>query len=143
MSANIVGLAQLGRQLLALKASMQGKFLRASVKQGIQPALERARSLIPVGVDAHRTYKGRKVQPGFAKKSIRAVVTVARDKASASAILGVKSEAFYATQFVELGTSKTAARPWLRPAFRGTKQQQESGIAETLKKSIQDAARTR
>jgi HK97 gp10 family phage protein len=126
-----------------LRLAVQGRSLRLAVRSAIQPALERARTLMPVGVDAHRTYKGRLVQPGFARRSIRAVVSVSRDKKTASAILGVKAEAFYAAQFVELGTSKTPAKPWLRPAFRATQRQQEATVAASLRNSIEDAARTR
>lgn len=134
------GVAGLMMQLEELGKLEDGKALRAAVRAGIKPATNRAKAMIPQGIDAHRTYKGRLVSPGFAKRSIRAVTSVSKDKQKASAALGVRSEAFYAVQFVELGTSKMAARPWLRPAFSSTVQQQQEAMAESLRKSILKAA---
>ena len=136
----VSGLAQIERQLRALAGLEKRKALRRAVKAAIQPALERARAAIPVGVDEHRTYKGRDVKPGFARRSIRVAVKVSRDKMQADAILGVRAEAFYAVQFVELGTTKTPAKPWLRPAFRSTADQQAAELAAELRKSIAEAA---
>ena len=136
------GVAQLTRQLDALGSLEDGKVLRAVVRAGMTPARKKARQLIPVGVDAHRTYKGRLVAPGFAQRSIVIVVSLSRDKQKATAILGVKAEAFYAIQFVEMGTSKMAAQPWLRPAFYGTREEQEAALAEALRKFVLKAART-
>jgi HK97 gp10 family phage protein len=141
MSA-VGGLPKLFKQLRNLAQLDQGKALRRGVKAGMRPAQQRARAAIPVGVDKHRTYKGRVVQPGFARKSIRVVVTVSRDKKRAEAILGVRAEAFYATQFVELGTSRTPAHPWLRPSFKSTSDQQQTELATELRAAIEQLARS-
>lgn len=141
MSQDIEGLKKLLRQLKTLTRSDGGKALRRSARAAIQEPLQRARAAIPVGVDEHRTYKGRIVQPGFAKRSIRAIVTVSRDKKKVEAILGVKAEAFYAVQFVELGTTKTPARPWLRPAFQSSEAQQISTLSTELRNAITGAVR--
>jgi HK97 gp10 family phage protein len=137
------GVAELMRQLEALGKLEDGKALRSAVRAGMKPAQERAKALIPQGVDAHRTYKGRLVAPGFAKRSIRSVTKLSKDKQKASAALGVRSEAFYAVQFVELGTSKMSAQPWLRPAFDSTLGAQQAALAASLKKSIEKAAKTK
>src|SRR5262245_44899434 len=113
MSDAVEGLPKLLRQLRRAAELDRGKALRRGVKAGMRPAQQRARAAIPVGVDAHRTYKGRKVTPGFARRSIRVIVKVSRDKQRAEAVLGVRAEAFYAVAFVEVGTSKTPAQPWL------------------------------
>lgn len=137
------GVAQLTRQLEALGKLEDGKALRTAVRAGIKPAQIRAKQLIPEGVDAHRTYKGRLVAPGFAKRSIRSITTTSKDKQKATALLGVRKEAFYAVNYVERGTSKMAARPWLRPAFQSTAEQQQAAIAESLAKSVLKAAKTK
>jgi len=140
MSA-VEGVEKLGKQLRNLGRLAEGRILRAAARAGIQPALARAKALIPVGVDEHRTYKGRDVRPGFARKSVRAIVAVNRDKTVATAVLGVRAEAFYAVQFVELGTSKTPAQPWLRPAFQSSEQSAISEFSATLRTSITEEAR--
>lgn len=137
------GVAALTAQLRALGALEDGKALRSSVRAAIKPAADRARASIPVGVDAHRTYKGRLVAPGFAQRSIGVKVNLTRDKQKAIARLGVAREAFYAVNFVELGTSRMAARPWLRPAFESTQDAQTAGLGKGLQKAILRAVRKR
>lgn len=137
------GVAALTRQLEALGKLEDGKVLRNAVRAGIKPATERAKALIPVGVDAHRTYRGRLVAPGFAKRSIKTRVNLSRDKQKATASLGVGPEAFYAVQFVEVGTSHMAAQPWLRPAFYSTRGAQQEAMAKSFRKSIKKAAKTK
>lgn len=141
MNAPVDGLPKLLKQIRNLSRLDQGKALRRGVKAAMQPALQRARAAIPVGVDKHRTYKGREVSPGFARRSIRAIVSVSRDKSRAVGVLGVKREAFYAVAFVEVGTSRTPARPWLRPSFESTKQKQTAELAAALREAITQAAR--
>lgn len=142
-SRYLKGVAQLTRQLDALGKLDDGKALRAAVNAGIKPAKEVAKGLIPEGVDAHRTYKGRVVAPGFARRSIATKTKLSRDKQKATAMLGVAPEAFYAVQFVELGTSKMPAQPWLRPAFEATTKEQQQEVAFSLKKSIDKASKTK
>lgn len=136
MASGLVGVAALEKKLLELGSVVSTPILRSAVRAGIQPAKARAEQLIPVGVDAHRTYKGRLVAPGFAKRSIRTVTRVSEDKTRVSAALGVRKEAHYAVNFVEVGTSKSQAHPWLRPALESTKAEQESALAAKLKERI-------
>lgn len=117
--------------------------LLKAAAEAAEPIAQRARALIPVGVDAHRTYKGREVQPGFARASIRVKTVLNKDGTAAMAMVGVAPEAFYAVQFVELGTSKMAAQPWLRPAYAAAKQQQQSVLARNIRTLIEVPARRR
>lgn len=138
---DVDGVDRLLKQLRRIGQLERGKALRRGLKAAMRPAQQRARAAIPVGIDKHRTYLGREVRPGFARRSIRVVVSVSRDKSRAVAVLGVKSEAFYAVQFVELGTSRTPAHPWLRPSFEATKHDQTQALAAELLDAIQKAIR--
>lgn len=140
MANTLEGTAAAARKLRALGQGMSVPILRSAVRAGIQPAKRRAEQTIPVGLAAHRTYKGRLVAPGFSKRSIRIVTKVSPDKQTVSAALGVRREAFYAVMFTELGTAKMAARPWLRPAMAGTKADQERALAAKLKERIEKLA---
>jgi HK97 gp10 family phage protein len=140
MASGLFGAGHLARQLQALGQLENGKALTSSVREGIKPATSKARALVPIGLVPHLTYLGRLVVPGFSKRSIRVRVTLSRDKQSASALLGVLPEAFYVVQWVELGTSRMEAQPWLRPAFESTLSQQEEGLAVGLAKFIERAA---
>lgn len=143
MASALEGVAELTRKLDALGKLEEGKALRAAVRAGIKPATERAKAMAPVGEVAHKTYKGRLVAPGFLRRSIRSVTKLSKDKQKATALLGVRAEAFYGVQFVELGTSRMPASPWLRPAFEATQTEQQKALAASLKKSVEKAAKTK
>lgn len=140
MSSYLQGVGELTLKLKKLGGLEDGKIIAKVVRRAIRPAEARARALIPVGKVSHRTYKGKMVQPGFAKKSVRSIVFLSKDKKTASAILGVRKEAFYAVNFVEIGTAKMAAQPWLRPAFRQTRAQQEAELRAGLKQFVESVA---
>ncbi len=132
----LVGVAELMRKLDELKLLDDGKALRAAGRAAGRVVVERAKALIPKGTDAHRTYRGRLVAPGFASRNIRYVATLSKDKQKVTVLVGVRNEAFYAVQFVEIGTSKMSKQPWLRPAFQSTLEAQQEAFANHLRKVI-------
>lgn len=136
MASELKGVAELTKKLRELGHLDDGKALRAGVRAAGRVVVNKAKALIPEGIDAHKTYKGRLVAPGFARRSIRSITVVSKDKQQATAVTGVRAEAFYASQFVELGTAKMAKRPWLRPAFHGSKPEQEKALADKLRAYI-------
>lgn len=137
MAETIKGLKALEKKLKALDASTNRKILRAATKAALQPAARRAKQLIPKGSRGHKTYKGRLVAPGFASRNI-----VSFSFAISSGVLaqlGVRKEALYATQFVEVGKSKKHKQrphPWLGPAFKQTREQQMTKLVQALEKNI-------
>lgn len=138
------GFESLGLKLKTLTDPKQiGPTLKSAVRSGMAEPLKKARQLIPVGVDAHQTIKGRTVAPGFARRSIRVISKIDRKSGGqrAYALLGVRKEAFYAVQFVELGTSKMPAQPWLRPAFAASKDPAIRMIGQGIDRWIVDVAK--
>lgn len=146
-ASELEGVPDVLRQLQAAGRLEDGKALRAAVRAGAKPVVVRAQATIPQGSRMHKTYKGRLVAPGFAMRSVSAQVIVSKDKQMAAALIGVKGEAFYATLFVERGTSKMPAHPWLEPAFEGTQREQltavKTNLFRTLKRVVKQAARGR
>lgn len=140
---SLEGFAELDRQLAELGAAVTGSALRAAVRAGGNVVKKDAQARIPVGTEMHKTYKGRLVAPGFAKRSVRVVTKMSRDRQKASAAIGVRAEAFYAAQFLELGTSRMAARPWLRPAHHATQDAQIEAMGKAMKRTILRAAKKR
>lgn len=137
------GVAELIAKLRDIKSLDDGKALRAGVRAGMRPALLAARSKIPIAKKPYKlskSYGGGTVQPGFAQKSIRMITTVSPDKQKATALLGVRKAAFFAVNFVELGTSKMSAQPWLRPAFYSTQEAQKQALADKLKAYLEKVA---
>jgi hypothetical protein len=143
MTNALEGTRELEQKLRALGSAFAVPIMRSALRFGIRPAFKRAQQTIPVGKVAHRTYKGRLVAPGFAKRSLRVVTRVSKDKRTFSAALGVRKEAFYAVQFIEreMGNSKQSASPWLRPAFRMTGPQQLQALADRLRDRINKVAK--
>lgn len=141
-SPYLAGARDLYNKLVVLGGLDSGNITRNAVRAGIKAAYTAAQARIPVGDQAFRTYTGRLVGPGFAKRNIRVISVLSKDKTTATAILGVRKEAYYAVQFVELGTSKMAAQPWLRPAFYGSGAAQQEGIVAYLQKRVNKIAAT-
>lgn len=139
--AGLEGVADLTAKLKALGSEFVGPTMRAVLRAAIKPAFEKANQTIPIGLEAHRTYKGRLVAPGFSKRSIRIVTRLDKNGTTASVALGVRKEAFYAVLFEELGTSKMAARPWLRPSLQSTQEQQQTILASKLRERIERIAK--
>lgn len=148
MATELEGYAELSRKLKELADPKAGaSALRASVSTPMRAVLKKARANIaaisPGRADSHRTYKGRIVGAGFAARSLKVVTKMSKDKASASALLGVKKEAFYAVQFFELGTAAIPKKPWLVPALLASKDAAIKGVGDTLKKRIEKIAKKR
>lgn len=141
MASELEGVADVLRQLGELAALDDGKAIRAAVSAAGKLVVVRAQANIPQGSVMHKTYKGRIVAPGFASRNVTQQVIVSKDKQMAAALIGVRGEAFYAALFVERGTSKMAAQPWLVPAFEATQSEQQKGIAASLVKTLKRIAK--
>ena len=147
----VIGLKELEKKLHKLGKAAGGNALRNATASAMLPALRAARTSAPVGTQAHRTYKGRLVAPGFLSRSVIRRSRLSRDKTTAWATVGVRGEAFYGVQFVELGYTAgkrgspnrrmVPSRPWLEPAFETTQQQIYRRLKEKLKLQIDKARR--
>lgn len=109
------------------------------------PTLRAAQSNAPLGTRAHKTHKGRLVAPGFARRSLRRVSKMSRDKQKVTVRIGVRGEAFYAVNFVELGVPGRSIppKPWLVPAYNSTFREVTRLLSEKIKKNVIKAAKKR
>lgn len=138
MPNELQGTAELVAQLKWLKdQALEVSILRSIVKAGIQPAKAAAEANIPIGKHPHKLRDGRTVMGGFAKSTLHVATHQRSDKGSVFASLGPSGDAFYAVVFVELGTSKMAAQPWLRPAMYSTADQQLQILAAKFKERVE------
>ena len=126
--AQILGVKELMKKFDQLKAAGKEKVMRAAVRSAANAVAKEARQRIPVGSIAHRTYRKNLVSPGFAKRSIRVLTYVDKRNGRVGALVGVRAQAYYALNFVELerGKSKVKGKPWLRPAYEATAEKQIS-----------------
>lgn len=143
MASKLEGVAALTAQLNEFGAKVAAKELRQTVGKALEVAEHAARANIPVGELPHFTYRGRLVSGGYAVSTLHIETKINKKTGSAVAMLGVGREAFYAVQFVELGTSKMPARPWLRPAFESSEDPMLQAIATELRARIEKIAAKR
>lgn len=150
--AEIHGFRELSNQLKAMGDAAGGKALRAAAMSAMLPAVKEARAAAPVGnppfedgKDPYpvRTYTGGLRTPGFAKRNIARKSFISKDRRQVKVMLGVRPKAFYAVQFLELGTSRIPKRPWLEPAFRRSLPQVNARFKQNLKKLIDKAAKVK
>lgn len=148
MATDLEGYSDLTKKLAELASPKEGlSALREAVRKPMRGVMKVAQANIskisPGKADIHRTYKGRLVGAGFASRSLRMDVKVSKDKSSASALLGVRKEAFYAVQFFELGTALIPKQPWLVPALEASKEEAIRNVGKTLKARIEKIAKKR
>lgn len=143
MSSALEGVADLTAQLNELGVKLAAKELKGTVKAALQEAEHRARANIPIGKVPHKTYRGRLVSPGYAVSTLHIETGFNKKTGAAFALLGVGPEAFYVVQFIEFGTFKDAAQPWLRPAFYNSKDQMLEKIKGELVNRIARVAAKR
>lgn len=141
--ASLQGVNELTSKLVAMGVQVAAKELRGTARAAMKIAYQKALATIPVGTIPHTTYKGRRVFGGFSKRTLRLAARINKRTSSVEALIGPSREAFYATQFVELGTSKMAARPWLRPAMESSKDEMIREIGSQLAKRLNRIARRR
>lgn len=137
----LAGMKELNDKLEKLARNTGEKVLRQSLHNSSVPVLRALRLSVPVGSTEHRTYKGRLVNAGFAKKSIRAKSFVRRGKGIAMVRIGVAKEAFYAVTFVEHGTAKMPAQPWFVDTFVNKQSEILKRFSDQMKTKIEQAAR--
>lgn len=144
MAEELEGLADLTRKLRALGYKTAGNELRGSVRAAMKEVQEHANNTVPVGriKDIHRTYKGRLVTAGFARRSLRVIAKVKAGGAGAEAVLGVRKEAFYVLQFIERGTAKYPAHPWLEPTFAASQSRALDKLASEIRRRIERIAKS-
>lgn len=141
-TVRVEGLSELSAKLRALGETVAARNLKGAARDAMQPVEQVAHATAPVGDRVHKTYKGRTVTPGFLQRSIRRTAFAKRgSKNEVRGVVGVSREAFYGLAFVERGTSKMPARPWLVPAFEAAQGQVLDKFKRSLVKRIERAAR--
>jgi HK97 gp10 family phage protein len=143
MRSTLEGVAALTKQLNELSSLEEGRALRNAVRAGMKPALAQARITAPVGSEPHRLKNGLLVAPGYARGTVRVITTINAAKNIASAIMSTRALAFYEAVFVELGTHKMPAQPWLRRSLLETRAAGEAAFKDSIARAVARAAAKR
>jgi HK97 gp10 family phage protein len=135
IEVKVEGLDELRRALIQLPKEIQQKHLRASVSAGARVVQQKARELAPedTGTLRRAIYRTRS-REGSSSEQEMAIVGVRYGRKYRRR----KMDAWY-WRFHEFGTSKMQARPFIRPAFDTTIQNQIDAIAARLKFGIDKA----
>lgn len=121
-AVRIQGVDELRKAFSELSSDAQQRSaLRAALRVAASVVVKEAKARVPA-------------QTGDLQKSIAAKVTVNRK--SAEAKIGFGKQEFYG-MFVELGTSRTAARPFLRPALDAKQREAIEKFASAFRQIVE------
>lgn len=138
--SQLKGFDDLSKKLSSLGKNTGGKFLRSSLMSSSLDVVKDARANVPKGRFGHKTHKGRYVAPGFASRNIARRSSISKDKRTAFVSVGVKSEAYYAVQFLELGTKHIAKQPWLTKSLKRKRSSVITKLSTLLRRKIEKEA---
>ncbi|KZL93972.1 HK97-gp10 family putative phage morphogenesis protein [Clostridium magnum] len=123
-SIELTGVDEILNKLQQMGANV-GRLENKALKNAAEPVLEDAKENVPVRTG--KLKKGLKIT-NVKKKDGMKYILVGVDR-------GDNSEVFYG-KFIEFGTSKMPARPFLQPAYEKNKNTIRKAIAETLKEGL-------
>lgn len=136
------GLAELERALSRFPQELQRRELAKAWRKAGKIMRDDARDRAPVRqvTDSGfgRSRKGRVRTPGFLASQMKLIVNTING--IPTALIGWSKAAFYGS-FLEYGTSKIAARPFMRPAFDTTVQPVIREFAFQLRLGIERTAK--
>jgi HK97 gp10 family phage protein len=120
MAIKVENLPALQRDFANITAKMQRGVLRDALRAAARPVVASAKTKVPV--------RSGKLQRGIQQRvSVRT--------GSADALIGFDRKQFYG-RFIELGTSKMSARPFLRPALDESQSKIEQAFIAAIERGI-------
>lgn len=137
---SITGLADLEKRLQAFPDKLAGNILRGAIRAGAVAIQQEARRMAPVSDAPHKLGKGSKavkIQPGTLKKSIKVRLAPRKSRSVPIEYWVYVSKKAWHWKFVEFGTRKMAAKPFMRPAFDTKKEAALDRIREYLAARIE------
>lgn len=130
MSAEVRGLEELIKKLNDLPKKLENRVIRAAVRQGANIIKEKAQSYVPENTGALKKsikVSGAKAKPGVISFKIRPTNNTKK---------GIS--VFYG-RFIENGTSKMVAKPFMRPAFDEAGDEVIGKVIDTIKSKLNEA----
>jgi HK97 gp10 family phage protein len=141
------GMEGLKRALEELKTGAARSALRKAGRAAGEVIRAEAEARAPEGDTAHWLYRGAKgsrtkyrlLAPGFLKRHVH-MKTSYRSKTGILRVrIGPGRDAFYGSQFIELGTSRIPKKPWLVPALVSKRKEAEEIFVQALRAAIAKA----
>lgn len=147
---DVRGLSELEQRIADIDKKMRDRMLSKALNQGLNPMRKAAKQLAAIAPEPHTmTIKGGRkvvVQRGLLRSAIRKRKVPKREMSelgSNGVAMGIyigkgtkQKEYPNYWHFVEYGTSKMAAVPFLRPAFNSNQQAAIDAFADKLKSEL-------
>ena len=153
MTVKVNGLKELNAALLELPLKIRGRPLRAAVAKAAKVVRDEARRKAPVDTgllkreiihtrSRSQSAEGRETYIVLIRQLMKKYADTRRNRRAGRVgkRYKVEGQAFY-WKFLEFGTSKMSARPFLRPAFESRQQEAVRVMADQLKTEIEKQAR--
>ena len=121
MTIQVQNLAASQREFSNLTAKMQRGVLRDALRSAARPVVAKAKGRVSV-------------RTGALKRGISQRVSV--KTGSAEAVIGFDRKQFYG-RFIELGTSKMSAKPFLRPALDESQREIGQAFVAAINRGIE------
>lgn len=133
MSINIEGAKELEKKLKSFEPKLGRQIVKQALRNGAKVILAAAKANVPVRSGALK--KSLKVRAMKKRRHSYGVMVATSDD-------WFKGEQFYGA-FLEFGTSRMAARPFVRPAFDSEKDTAEKIIINDLRQGIEKVGASR
>ncbi|WP_449413214.1 HK97-gp10 family putative phage morphogenesis protein [Pandoraea soli] len=133
------GLKDLEQDLLRLPDKIGGRVLQSALTSAALPIVKEAQTRVPIAHAAYKLYGGGKADPGWLRQRIIRK-KVRQSTNSAEVIVAIKDQRqAYFWRFIEFGTSKLTAHPFMRPAFEAKASEALDRFANKLGDGIDKA----
>ena len=141
-SMRLEGASDLERKLKRLEAKVAKKIVRRAVRDGAKVIMAETKARCPV--DTGRLKRSFAIRASKGKRSFFGVAVFPSVKKEPDLVSHSKDGTRqYYPAVVEYGTSRRAARPFMRPAFDATKYKAAQKTIDVMNREIQAEARKR
>jgi len=131
-TVKVSGLKDLGERMKGLSADVNRRIGRAAVAAGAKVIADAAKTKAPVATgNLRKNIITKRLPPGESDLTSEYIVTVRKGKITKKQKDRGLKDAYYA-RYVEFGTAKTPAQPFLRPAYDENKEKAVEAIKDRI-----------
>lgn len=139
VSVKVDGLRELGERMKGLKEDVNTRIARAATAAGAVVIRNAAQQKVPVDTgNLKKNIIVKRLPKGESSLTSEHIVTVRQGKLTKKQKDKGLQDAYYG-KFVEYGTAKMPARPYMRPAFDQNKEKAVQAIKDRIEKRLNKA----
>lgn len=139
ITVRVDGLSELGSRLKTLSADVANRIGRAATAAGAVVIRNAAQQNVPVDTgNLKKNIIVKRLPKGESRLTSEHIVTVRKGKLTKKQQATGLKDAYYGT-FVEFGTAKMPARPYLRPAYDRNKELAVDAVKDRIEKRLKKA----